>query len=112
MERIKDFNLTMVRGDTLSFGLELVNAEQDIDAAYFTCKASWSTDEFLFQKTMDDGIETEDTGKYRIRVAPDDTFYLDPATYYYDFEIQINGDVFTLLRGALTLLPDVTREAV
>lgn len=102
-------NITMVRGDTLSFGLELVN-EELLDTAYFSCKTSYSAEEYAFQKSLEDGITEEDAGIYKIRVAPEDTADLDPGTYYYDFEIGANGDKFTIIWGTLTLLPDVTGE--
>lgn len=103
-----DTNLTMVRGDTLSFGIEYDGTTQDLDTAYFTCRNSESSENVIFQKSIGNGIEKVDTGVYIVRVAPSDTKYIEPGTYYYDFQISINGDVFTLLIGALIIEQDAT----
>lgn len=105
-----DKNLTMVRGDTLSFGIEISGIEEDLDSVYFTCKNSYSASDNAFQKALNNGVEKVETGKYRVRVAPEDTFNLESGVYYYDLQIGLNGDVFTIMRGALELEPDVTRE--
>ena len=43
-----------------------------------------------------------------VRIAPEDTQNLSPGQYYYDLEVGANGDVFTILRGILTLVPEIT----
>lgn len=103
-----DENISMVRGDTLSFGLEYDGTQQDLDAAFFTCRNTYDADTVTFQKSLGNGIEKIDTGKYVVRVAPEDTRYIDAGTYYYDFQVSINGDVYTLLKGALEIEHDVT----
>lgn len=101
-------NLSMVRGDTLAFGMEFEDLDQDLDGAYFSCKTSFSASEYVFQKTLTNGISKVATGQYRVRIAPEDTADVDPGTYYYDLQIAANSDVFTILRGVLEILPDVT----
>ena len=103
-----DFNITMVRGDTLSFGLEFEGLEQDLDTAYMSCKSSYSATSNSFQKSLGNGITKVETGKYRVRVAPADTANLTAGTYYYDLQIGVNDDIFTIMYGSLTLLPDIT----
>ena len=108
-----DCNLSMVRGDTLTFGVELEdeNGElftQDLETAFFTCKKSFDSDEAIFQKDLTFGISKVDTGKYVVRVAPADTEHIEAGKYYYDFEIGINSDIFTVLKGVLTVENDVT----
>lgn len=105
-----DKNLSMVRGDTLSFGMEISGIDQALDSVYFTCKSSYSATDPAFMKSLGDGISIVEPGKYRVRVAPEDTYNLESGVYYYDLQIGINGDVFTIMRGALELEPDVTRE--
>ena len=100
-------NITMIRGDTLSFGLEIEGLEQDLDTAYFTVKTSLSSDENVVRKSLGDGITKAETGKYVIRMAPADTASLDAGEYYYSFEVGVNGDVFTLLIGTLDIIYDV-----
>lgn len=108
-----DFNMSMVRGDTLTFGVEIKdeNGElftQDLDTAYFTCKTSYDAEQAVFQKDLNFGISKVDTGTYIVRVAPEDTEGIEGGNYYYDFEIGVNSDIFTVLKGVLTIENDVT----
>jgi len=108
-----DCNLSMVRGDTLTFGVELEdeNGElftQDLESAYFTCKSSYDEEQAVFQKDLNVGISKVATGQYVVRVAPTDTEGVVPGKYYYDFEIGVNSDIFTVLKGVLTIENDVT----
>ena len=103
-------NLNMVRGDTLSFAIEIEGLNQDLDTCYFSCKKDPSDDEYVFQKELEDGIEKVETGKYKIRVAPSDTKTIEIGNYYYDLQIGVNGDVFTVLRGILKIEKEITGE--
>lgn len=108
-------NLRMVRGDTLSFAVEIEfdDDPQNLETAYFTCKQNYDDSEPLFQVSLGEGIEkVKEEGNsvfYRVRVAPQNTSELDLGIYYYDLEIGLNDDIFTVLRGALKLDGDVTR---
>ena len=103
-------NLEMIKGDTFSFGLEIVDLGQEIEEAYFTVKSNYD-DTPLFQKTLGNGIELDhiegNNYFYKIRIAPNDTRYLEPKKYYYDFEISLNDDTFTILKGILDIEFDV-----
>lgn len=103
-----DTNLSMVRGDTLAFGLEFQGLTEDLDSAYFTCKANDTLTEYVFQKSLGDGIEKVTTGKYRVRVAPEDTAEVEAKEYRYDLQIGINEDVYTILKGVLEIEQNVT----
>ena len=100
-------HICMIRGDTLSFGLEIDGLDQDLDTAYFTCRQNYDGD-IIFQKAINDGITKESTGKYKVRVAPADTASLDIGRYVYDFQIGVNGDIFTIMNGILELEHEVT----
>lgn len=111
-----DTNITMVRGDTLALGIELYDDDgelltDDLTGAYFSCKADSDDEEYVFQKSLSDGISKRSTGVYSVRVAPEDTEDLEAGVYYYDLEIQISSDVYTPIKGKLTLETDITREA-
>lgn len=108
-----DFNMSMVRGDTLTFGVELKDENgalftQDLDTAYFTCKSSYDAEETIFQKDLTFGISKVAPGQYVVRVAPTDTEGIEAGKYYYDFEIGVNSDKFTVLKGILDIENDVT----
>lgn len=101
-------NITFVRGDTFSFGVEIDGLEQDLDTAFFTCKQNYTDEENAFQKSLGNGITKLADGKYIVRVAPEDTASLKAGKYFYDFQISVNTDVFTVLYGVLELEQDVT----
>ena len=103
-------NLTMVRGDTLAFGFEL-DGVTTANAVYFSVKKTLFDTEYILQKTIGNGIVKIEDGKYSVRVAPSDTHDLEVGTYYYDLQIDVNGDVFTVLYGTLEIIADITREA-
>lgn len=107
-------NLKMVRGDTLSFGIEYSfddESVQDLDTCYFSCKQNADDEEYIFQKSLNDGISKVDDGKYRVRVAPEDTENVEVGNYYYDLEIGLNDDIFTIIKGVLSIESDITRGA-
>lgn len=109
---MEDEYITMTRGDTLSFGMEVTDEEGDgieLDTAFFTCKKSYSDDEYVFQKSLTSGISMIEAGQYAVRVAPADTKDLDAGKYFYDLEIGVNGDVFTVKKGVLEIEADATR---
>ena len=99
--------VTMTRGDTMSFGIEIEGLDQDLETAYFTCKKNHG-EAPMFQKSLGNGITKQETNKYVVRIAPDDTENLQPGKYFYDLEIGANGDRFTILKGVLELERDVT----
>ena len=108
-------NFEMIRGDTLSFAFEVEfdEAPQKLEKADFTCKANFDDNDALFHKELEKGINflKQDGTKlyYIVRVAPEDTENLEAGMYYYDLQIELNGDVFTILNGALKIESDVTR---
>lgn len=108
MNNCKNINLCMVRGDTLAFSFE-VEGIDTLDTAYFSCKANADDENYVFQKSLIDGISLVETGKYRVRVAPTDTKDIEVGSYYYDLEIGVNSDIYTILKGVLKVEQDVTR---
>lgn len=110
---MEDDYIRMVRGDTLSFGLQVYGDsgepfDQDLGLAYFTCKSNRSDNRFLFKKSLSDGVSKVGQGAYTVRVDPSDTANAKPGKYFYDFEIGCNGDVFTVMRGVIEIMQDVT----
>ena len=108
MNNCKNINLCMVRGDTLAFSFE-VEGINGLDSAYFSCKANADDTNYIFQKSLTNGISLVETGKYRVRVAPNDTANIDIGNYYYDLEIGANSDIYTILKGVLKVEQDITR---
>lgn len=106
-----------VKGDTFSHSLVVENLGQDLDNVYFTCRDSLNDDSnILFEKSLSGGItylyydEEKDTRTYAVRVSPADTKDLQAGTYYYDLQVDINSDVFTIMRGKFIIEQDVSRK--
>lgn len=108
--QMQDQNITMVKGDTLAFNVQVFDDEGNpvtVDSAFMTCKKRPSDTEKVFQKSLNNGIEQSD-GLMLVRVAPEDTQEADEGEYFYDFQIGVDDDVFTLMIGVLTLEQDIT----
>ena len=107
-------NLEMIKGDTLSFAFEVEfdEAPQKLEKADFTCKTNFDDDDVVFHKELEKGINFSKQERNKlycvVRVAPEDTKDLEAGMYYYDLSIELNGDVFTILNGALKIESDVT----
>lgn len=111
-----DCSLTMVRGDSMSFNLVLDGVET-LDSAFFSVKKSLEATEYILQKSIGDGITKQEgvgdqgDGLYCVRIAPEDTENIEAGNYYYDCQISVDGDVFTVLRGILKIEQDVTTKS-
>lgn len=107
-------NLEVTKGDTLSFGFKLTKIKQELDTARFTCKTNFDDIEPIFEKNLEKGITLDhhdlEDYYYKVRIAPEDTENLELGKYYYDLQIEINGDVFTIMKGIFTLDYDVTQR--
>ncbi len=108
--KMENKNITMVRGDTLSFNVEVTDADGEIievDSAYFTCKKISTDDSNVFKKALGAGI-TQDEDGMTVRVAPEDTRNVNAGQYFYDMQIGIGQDIFTILKGVLEIEQDVS----
>lgn len=109
--KMENKNITMTRGDTLSFGVEILDQEEtplDIETAFFTCKKNPTDEINVFKKSIGAGITRMDAGQYTVRVAPEDTASIEAGKYFYDLQVGLNSDVFTIMKGVLEIEQDVT----
>ena len=101
--RMEDFkNISMIRGDTVSFGIEIADGDGkpiDINSAFFTVKKNYSDVSNIFQKKLNNGITKQKSGEYVVRIAPEDTASEELGQYFYDFQIGVGSDIYTMLRG-------------
>ena len=112
MNEIRETLLEMTKGDTFYLGCELVDFDgTELTAAYFTVKAQKEDANYVFQKSLDNGITWEDETKLRVRVAPEDTDELATGWYYYGLELHANNDVSTVLKGPFHITWDSYEEA-
>lgn len=107
-------NLYMVKGNTFRFTIEIEGLNDDLTAAYFSCKKNKQDDEYIFQKTLNNGIakveDTENGKLYEVVAAPTDTEDVEDGQYFYDLQLEANGEKFTPLLGVLKIDWKITRE--
>lgn len=108
--QFQDQNISMVKGDTLQFNVQVFDENGDpmtIDSAFMTCKERPNSTDKVFQKSLGDGIVQSD-GLILVRVAPEDTSEVEAGQYFYDLQIGIGQDRYTIMIGVLSLEQDVT----
>jgi len=110
-------NIAMVKNDTMAFGFQIKGLEgQTPTEIYFTAKNNVKSDDYLFQRSLENGITLDnydpssDTLTYKCRIDPESTLNVNVGQYYYDLEIHINRDTFTLLKGNLFIDWEVTSK--
>ena len=107
-------NLEMIRGDTLSFAVEIEfdDKPQKLEKAVFICKTNFDDDDDVFKKTLGNGItfSKQERNKmyYVVRISPEDTKDIEAGHYFYDMQIELNSDVFTIMTGALKVRHGIT----
>lgn len=108
-----------IRGDTFSHPIIVEGLHQDLDSIYFTCRnGSNDSSEILFEKSLNNGItylyydEETDTRTYVVRLAPNDTKDIQEGTYFYDEQVSVNGDVFTIMKGRFIIQQDISRSTI
>lgn len=110
---MKNEYLTMIKGDTLAFNMEIENMTNPLASAYFSCRKNYDDVNYAFQKTLSNGItllsHTNGVGLYLVKVAPEDTETLEAGQYHYDLQIGIGDDIYTVIKGVLELDEDVTK---
>lgn len=110
-------DITMVKGDTMSFGFQIQGLEGSTPSSIvFSCKDDPEDETAIFTSSLLEGgiwldsqDDDEDILTYGVRVAPQKTADLDTGRYFYDLEVAVNNDVFTFMKGRLLIEYDVTR---
>lgn len=108
-------NINNVRGDTYSIGLTVEDIDQELDSVYFTCRDNLNDNSnILFEKSLNNGITLTEHSthkySYSVRIAPADTRNIQAGVYYYDLQIGINEDIFTVMKGKFIIEQDNTWE--
>lgn len=105
MLTIKNNTITLTRGDTARIDLAISKDgeayDYSPDTVVFSVKTSTTTPEYIFQKTVTDGV---------IYIAPSDTENLPYGTYRYDVQVTTqSGDVCTVIPPSnFIVAPEVT----
>ena len=101
-------NITMVSGDTMSFNVIVKDQNGDavaVDGATFRAKRNLEDANPDISLSLGNGI-TQSDEILTVRLAPADTASL-VGFFYYDMNITIDSDVFTLQRGMLQIEANV-----
>lgn len=108
-------DLTMIKGDTLSFGFQVQGLKGQLPSSIvLTCRETIEAVSPLFEISLSDTIkyrsydEDNDILTYTVRIPPHKTAALALGRFYYDLELQVNNDVITLMKGRLTLDYEIT----
>ena len=106
-------NWSIFAGDTWAFGVYIYGLNQPLDAAYLTVRETIDSN-IKAQLSLSSGIERVESAEdnlvvYRVRMSPAQTATLEPGTYVYDLQIEVNGDVETALFGQVEVSQGVTR---
>lgn len=106
-------NIDMIRGDTLTVQFEIesntiLDLADDNYKITFSLKQSATATEYVFQKDKT-AVTQISQNNFKIRIAPEDTVNLVPGFYFYDLQLEIYDDVFTIAIGKLYLKADITR---
>lgn len=109
-------DIEMIRGDTLSiaFGIDsdiVLDLSSDDFEITFSLKQSATDSAYVFQKDKTAVTQLAENS-FVLRIAPEDTVELFPGYYYYDIQLNIGDDVFTIALGQLQLVRDITRPPV
>ena len=111
MEEIK-----LTKGDSLNFIFEIEETRQDLESCFFTCVKNKSDTNYVFIKTLNNGIKKiKTTGNsivYSVRVAPEDTKNLEGTEYFAELKIKIDNDVFTPFQVILKFIDSIYKGVV
>lgn len=106
-----EINLAMVKGDTKKFTVQISGLTESLKSCYFSVKKQYYDDDYVFQKSLGNGITEIEPGKIRVRIAPEDTRTEDLGVYLYDLQIGIGNDIYTVMRGELKIAYEITEES-
>lgn len=109
-------NIDTIRGDTLNIQLEFESdtvldlSSEDFDIT-FSLKQYATAVPYVFQKDKTAVTEIGDN-IFMLRIAPEDTVDLVPGYYYYDIEVRLGDDIYTVAIGRMHIEVDITRPPV
>lgn len=109
-------DIDAIRGDTLTIQFDIdSNTTLDLSSnefnVTFSVKQTPTSTGYVFQKTKASVSELS-RNSFVLRVAPEDTVNLATGFYFYDLQLEIYDDVFTVAIGRLHLDADITRPEI
>lgn len=115
----KEVDIELPRGDTITYGFELMDSEKkplnfkpEEAEIYFTCKKNENTSEVIFQKKYSTNeIQFARDGIYYLTINSKDTNELKYGNYGYDVTIKSGDFVATRIIGTITLTKEFTHKS-
>lgn len=110
-ENFIEQDISMVRGDTLSFNFQIAGLGEDEPTFEMICRETYTTNNLIFSADSDEGIDliddTNGVKTYAVWVHPIQTSGTKAGRYVYDLRMTNGEDKLTLMRGYLTILEKV-----
>lgn len=107
-------NLEVTRGDTAKYRLKILTSNDveittnDITNIYFSVKENFKNTDVLLQKQLNDGITLGEDGYYHIVISSTDTDELSFGDYYYDIQLNITNEKYTIVKGIFKIDWEIT----
>ena len=108
-------NIDMIRGDTVNIQFE-IESDTVLDLSSndfqitFSLKQAATDTTYVFQKHKTAVTEISENN-FVLRIAPEDTAELIAGFYYYDLELKIGDDTYTIALGIFQIIRDITQPA-
>lgn len=99
-------NISFIKGDTFTQGFTISNFNLEIDKIYFTVKEKTTDKNYVLQKRLGEGIESdpEVENRYTLNIDADDTNNMRTNfNYVFDIEIVSGNYKKTVIGGYLRL---------
>lgn len=105
--------MQLIRGDTFKFKFRRIDAQGAIikniaPNLFFTVKRNAGDKNYIFQKTLQDGISFDEDWYYHVTVEPEDTNNMKFGDYVYDIEVIAGEYKQTISKGVLSIDTEVT----
>ena len=109
-------NLDIIRGDTVNIQFEIDSdtvfdlSNENFNVTFSLKKAATDT-AYVFQKDKT-AVTSPADNVFILRIAPEDTTNLVAGFYFYDIQLSIGDDIYTIALGKFNINIDITRPPV
>lgn len=105
-------NFSMIKGDTLSFGLRFPGITHPITNVYFSCSKEPGSTTYVFNKSLNNGITLSTDPNYPnvyiFTVNAQETKNIEVGEYHYDIQLKDSTDTITVITGTIKMRPWIT----
>lgn len=109
-------NIDVIRGDTINIQFEIdsdtvLNLNDEGFTVTFSLKKAATDTAYIFQKDKT-AVTSPADNVFILRIAPEDTTNLIPGFYFYDIQLGLGDDIYTIALGKFSLNIDITRPPI